>query len=90
MNAKPADIAKRAVRFSVEKGVPVPAPRSGVCPYPFLDMAPGDSFFVPADKSTVKQLRNSIYNRSRVFGKAEECKFLTRLVEGGVRCWRYE
>tara|TARA_R110000823_G_scaffold195626_2_gene326978 strand:- start:117 stop:413 length:297 start_codon:yes stop_codon:yes gene_type:complete len=48
--------------YPVSKGIPVP--ENSKSKYPFKDMEPGDSFFVPMSdgKTTEKNLRASLYN----------------------------
>ena len=74
--------------FAIDKGIPVPN-GEGKSKYPFADMAVGDSFLVPfvAGKSheyTDKRLRSSAAIAQRRY----EAKFVVRVVDGGVRCWR--
>jgi len=94
VTAKPV---KAAPRFAVQKGVPIPprigGGRASVCPYPFLDMVRGDSFFVAAsDHKAIVAARASVGNWARGFAKREAKGFrvVTRAVEGGLRCWRIE
>lgn len=69
--------------YEIEKDVPVPSPATGSgLKYPFVQMAVGDSFFVPG-------------KTSRVFGgiagsyaKRLGIKVTMRTMDGGVRVWR--
>lgn len=82
---------KQKPRYRVESGVPMPAPRCPVDVYPFLDMKRGDSFLIPCEEAKAKRIQSRVWTAARNFGKRNGgCKFITRIVEGGVRCWRYE
>lgn len=78
------------MRYKVEKGVPFPGPLQTWRKYPFGDMEPGDSFFVP-DVSRRQALQSSVswYKRRH---PREKLEFATRTAEEngveGVRCWR--
>lgn len=73
--------------FKIEKGVPVPLGRhnrGGACKYPWNEMEPGDSFFVPG-----RALRNFniVAPANRRYAPK---RFVARTVKGGVRVWRID
>lgn len=84
--------------IEIESGIPIPArgsgggdPKSGrKAIYPFRDMAVGDSFFVPVKNGkTPQQTRNGITGAISFHTKAHPGRrFVSRIVEGGVRFWR--
>lgn len=78
--------------MKLETGIDLPsvarAPRR--LKYPFGDMHPGDSFFVACEPETSAKLRQSIYVSSRTAASRYGAKYTTRVVEGGVRCWRVD
>lgn len=82
---------KATVTFKVEKGVPLP-PAMRDARYPFLDMAPGDSFLAPCARAEWKRVRSRVSSAARAFVRAQGsgCKlqFATRCLPEGVRCWR--
>lgn len=83
--------AKPRPRFLIQSGVPMPTPRCRESQYPFLDMKRGDSFLVACEAAESKRMLGRLWAAARSFGKRNNgCKFITRIVEGGVRCWRYE
>lgn len=83
--------------YLIDKGVPIPrikGPRGG-SKYPFATMEIGDSFMVRFTDEEVKgSSTHSI--RARLIAAAWRIsvhqklghKFVTRVVEGGVRVWR--
>lgn len=73
----------RTFSFKIEHGIPIPRKASSGrrAKYPFADMKPGDSIFLPGKK--VNAL-GSILTPHRRKG----LKFTTRSVDGGVRVWR--
>ena len=79
--------------ITIEKNVPIP-PRGGrkarPPKYPFADMVVGDSFFVEADQEQAPKKSASIGLSWRKHANIEGAKFTTRIVDGGVRCWRTE
>lgn len=80
--------------ITIEKDIPIP-PRRTPPPrapkYPFADMVVGDSFFVETDNETTKRKFSSINLSSRKHAKSVGGgRFVTRIVDGGVRCWRAE
>jgi hypothetical protein len=84
--------------IEIESGIPIPVrgtfrgnSNSGrKAMYPFGDMAVGDSFFVPVKNGrTPAQTRNSITGAISYHTKAHPGRrFVSRIVEGGVRFWR--
>jgi hypothetical protein len=69
--------------FVIEKGVPLPeTPPRWKPRYPWREMEPGDSFFVPEGK--LKSLQSSAYKVGRDLGR----KFAAHPEAGGVRVWR--
>lgn len=76
-------------RFRIEKNIPIPRRQQGMpCPYPFLDMSVGDSFFVPCENA--KRTMGIIDKAKRRFIQMTPggYRFSCRTVQGGVRCWR--
>jgi len=65
--------------YQIEKGVPMPVIERR---FPIIEMEPGDSFALPADKTEVRRARNAIYR----FGKGKQ--FTIRRWRNGYRCWR--
>lgn len=79
--------------FRIENGVPMPPPRARGCPYPFLDMMPSQSFLVACKPDEQKRVAARLSSASRTFSLKEskgKFRYVTRRVEGGVRCWRLE
>ncbi len=75
--------------FRIEKNIPMPRPQlGGPCPYPFLDMLVGDSFFVPSEDA--KRTLGMVDKAKRRFVQTTPggYRFSCRTVPGGVRCWR--
>lgn len=73
--------------YTIEKGIPIPAPAGGrPAVYPLEGMGVGDSFFIPLPEGKKPQGAQSGVARA---AKGIEGKtFRTRTVEGGVRVWR--
>lgn len=91
MSKQSGGVMPKPPKFKVESGVPMPAPRCQALQYPFLDMKRGDSFFIACEANEGKRLQSRLWAAARSFGKQNHgCKFITRIVDGGVRCWRYE
>jgi hypothetical protein len=78
-------------RIRIEKGVAMPA-RHGTkpCPYPFMDMSVGDSFFIETSNGAAHNIINRLNRHKARFMKENPVgyKFESRRVPGGVRCWR--
>lgn len=87
-------IAVGKPRFAIEDSIPVPTAKRGVGAglYPFDDLKPGQSFFVPAttDKPTpAKSLASTVSSATKRYSETEEKRvFVVRSVEGGARVWR--
>lgn len=70
--------------YAIEKGIPVPHPRSPrQVRYPFRQMAVGDSFLIPS-KDAFACVQQSVRGAARSKGM----KASVRKVAGGVRVWR--
>lgn len=74
-----------AEQYPIEKGIPVPALRGRVYAprYPWDDMVPGDSFFVPAGPQ-LKSIQSMAYKA----GKVRERRYFAAPELDGVRVWR--
>jgi hypothetical protein len=73
--------------IKIEKGVPISFPKMGrPTKYPWADMAPGDSFFVPVDSGNIELRRQCL----RRCATAQKIKIATRKENGGLRIWRIE
>jgi hypothetical protein len=75
----------------IQRGIPIPMRICCHRPvrYPFLQMAIGDSFFVPVeDPADGRETRRTIAKSARRRTREKGWKFSLRIVEGGVRCWR--
>jgi hypothetical protein len=74
--------------FTIESEVPVPAPAIGArgrpSKYPWQNMQPGNSFFVP--NGTPKSMYHLANRASKQYGH----KYTVRTMDGGVRVWRVE
>lgn len=67
----------------VEKNIPMPPQGSGrPTKYPWRDMQPGDSFFVPGE--TVQSFAGNLSSRLRNHGE----QYRSRTEGDGVRVWR--
>ncbi len=73
----------------IEKGIKLPAAKSGSKKYPFEDMEVGDSFLVPFAGTDVKRrrLQSAILGSCRI-SRYSGMKFSTRSSNKGIRCWR--
>lgn len=76
--------------YKIEKGVPLP---EKVSRYPFAEMGPGDSFFIPVTSGTVKGANNRVRTAWKAF-KAQHgvdgARITCKEYEGaqkGVRVW---
>ena len=73
--------------FKIENHHVVPASVDGLGrreKYPWSKMEIGDSFFV--EKGELRKIAGAACHAGRRANK----KFIARVVEGGVRAWRYE
>lgn len=67
--------------FKIEKNIPLAAKQS----YPFDEMQPGDSFFVPvADPKKIGYVRAQINNFKK---SRKDLVTATRVEEAGLRVW---
>lgn len=78
--------------FKIVKGIPIPTTgrlgsRNSIPPnarlYPFLDMVPGDSVFIPGTRMRNKLSGSLAWARMKL-----NAQFLCHSVQGGVRVWR--
>ena len=67
--------------IKIEKGIPIPE-RSK---YPFAEMKPGDSIFIPGKKAN--QLSLATHTQKL---RAKGWRFCSRTVDDGARVWRIE
>lgn len=76
-------------RFKIDKEVPVP-PRPRTWRYPWENMEPGDSFFMPCKPEDAERVGNRAWTAGEAFAKRRglDWKFTVRTVEGGARVWR--
>jgi hypothetical protein len=79
--------------FLIEKDVPIPEPIKGLAVrlgnYPFDDMVPGDSFFVPEEEENRARRRDRLQTCAWKYTKRHRgTRFIVRQVEGGCRVWR--
>lgn len=85
--------------FKIDKNIPMPdrkrigSTKAPTKKYPLAEMEIGDSFFVPVENNNrfEKHARVvTIHSSKNTRTLLKRKKFETRLVEGGVRCWRTE
>lgn len=78
--------------FKIEKDVPHDGRGSARQNFfPFPDMEVGDSFFMQFGLTTPRgtPISASILSSAATsYGRANNRKFSTRTVDGGIRCWR--
>jgi hypothetical protein len=89
--------------YIIDKDVPIPQrnkpyetnkktnhSKRGVKKYPFHEMERHDSFFIETEPNDHNRTMVNVLNSSRNYAKRCETikKFITRKVDGGVRCWR--
>ncbi len=79
--------------YEIEKGVPLPEGAGKERQkYPFGEMRPGDSFFVPGGATVNAHGNKSAYSAASNYGRAHGWKFSARTVTEngvkGVRIWR--
>lgn len=74
--------------YEIESGIEIPKTKthSRNRVYPFLEMKVGDSFFVEIE--TAEKRRSKQVSICGSAGRLRPKKFVTRVVEDGVRCWR--
>jgi hypothetical protein len=69
----------------IEKGIPIPKQRRGRrSTFPFDEMQPGDSFFVPVKDAKDKA---RVMSKVGMYGRKTGAKLSTRTVTGGLRIW---
>ena len=68
--------------LKIDKGIPPPPERRRRNKYPFRDLDPGDSFFVP--DTAAKTMGSSVSHARKRYG----IRLVTRTENGGVRVWR--
>ena len=73
--------------YTIEKGIPIPAPAGGrPAVYPLEGMDVGDSFFIPLPEGKKPQgTQSGVARAARRFA---DKTFSSRKVEGGIRIWR--
>ena len=83
--------------LKIEKNIPIPSREYGrngspKTKYPFREMEIGDSFYVSAiGKGETQAISRNILNSASSYNKKHKRKkFTTRIVAGGIRCWRIE
>jgi hypothetical protein len=77
---------KTSCEYKIEENIPFPTVFSlRHSKYPFEQMKVGDSFFVPGINSTQFSYALRAPNKG-----AENKRFASRTVEGGVRVWRIQ
>jgi hypothetical protein len=65
--------------FEIQKNIPLASKQS----YPFDEMKPGDSFFIPGDDKKIGKIRAQLNNIKKRTGKI----ISTRKESGGLRVW---
>lgn len=88
-------LSKQGV-FKIESGIPLPSPRRarlggkwGTLPFAKLEV--GQSFLVPAkDMEQKKKTRDSLSSTCATQGKKLDRRFVTRIMDDGIRVWRVE
>lgn len=80
--------------YTIESGIPLPPPanRGPKSQYPFDNMQPGDSFFVPCSEADFIKLSNRLTGAISRYRKVHpEAAFSVRRVDGesvnGIRVW---
>jgi len=77
--------------FEIESGLPLPPRHNPHTKYPFAQMKPGDSFFVPVGPDgTLTKLASKVANVTARARKEKLGKFAVRKLSDGVRVWRVE
>ena len=75
-------IVHQPFSYEIDKGIPIP-PKHHRSKYPFAQMKPGDSFFVPGGKRST--ISSAVKDR-RKNNPGEEWTYRTK--DNGVRVWR--
>ena len=73
--------------FTIDKQVALP---SGKSKYPFASMDKEDSFFIPSDERGTKRVVVAVRQAAKRYAQGTGLRFLTRVVDNGVRVWRVE
>lgn len=77
-------------QVTIEKGIPIPIADTPMA-FPFGDMEPGDSFFVPCSLERVS-MHARIRSRFRYWSMRQcprvDMAITVQRVDGGLRCWR--
>jgi hypothetical protein len=78
--------------IEIENDIPIPPKAGGrKALYPLVDMEIGQSFFVPCKPGkTAAQTRNNMVGSIYSYTKKTGARFATRVVDGGIRVWRFE
>jgi hypothetical protein len=75
--------------YAVEKNIPIPELATlQVVIYPWTDMEVGDSFLVPLEGRTPKQIRDRVAPAASKDAARHNRKYTLRSVCGGIRVWR--
>jgi len=82
--------------FSIEKNKTIPPIESKSIKYPFAEMDINDSFFVEVkDGEDLHLVRKRLLSSASSYvmrdffeNKTLKRKYITRFVDGGIRCWR--
>lgn len=80
-------------QYAIEKGLPIPDTMTQrATKYPFAKMEVGDSFFIPLTTQPKASARSSLYMSIRAFNKANNKDFevITRIIDNGMRVWRFK
>ena len=72
--------------YQIDKGVPLPSHRGYM--YPFREMQVGDSFFAACTSDNKPQVVGRVQSSMKSFARKYDQKYVTRSVDGGIRCWR--
>ena len=76
----------------IETGIPIPPSRQGRKnhDYPYADLEIGQSFFAaPRPGKSIRQTAIYLGAMSAYYAKKTGRRFTLRVVEGGVRVWRF-
>lgn len=79
-------MARERPLIEIEDDIPLPKGlKIAYEEYPFTRMKKGDSFFI--EGPSLKAVQNACRRAARENGKTG-CRFVARLENNGVRCWR--
>ena len=73
--------------IKVEKYIPIPGP-GRQSKYPWSDLKPGDSFFVPTTETDHYRRKNSLNGTAYYIEGARNWDLTVRNAPGGLRVWR--